>query len=33
VRPARKLVWAVDQVNRVYVLKLDLRAGPPKKLD
>jgi hypothetical protein len=31
--PARKLVWAVDQTNRVFVLKLDLQAGLPMKLD
>ncbi|MGA2619964.1 MAG: kelch repeat-containing protein [Thermoguttaceae bacterium] len=31
--PARKLVWAVDQTNRVFVLKLDPQAGPWKKLE
>jgi hypothetical protein len=31
--PARKLVWAVDQTNRVFVLKLDFQTGPPRKLD
>ena len=31
--PTRKLVWAVDQINRVFVLKLDPKAGLLKKLD
>ena len=31
--PSRKLVWAVDQTNRVFVLKLDPKAGTPRKLD
>jgi hypothetical protein len=31
--PARKLVWAVDQTNRVFVLKLDPKAGRLKPLD
>jgi hypothetical protein len=30
--PNRKLVWAVDQVNRVFVLKLDLKDTPLMKL-
>jgi hypothetical protein len=30
---ARKLVWALDQTNRVFVLRLDPKAGPAKGLD
>ena len=31
--PTRQLVWAVDQTNRVFVLKFDPRAGLLKKLE
>ena len=31
--PTRKLIWAVDQTNRVFALKLELKPGLLKKLD
>jgi hypothetical protein len=31
--PVRRLVWAVDQVNRVFVLKLDPNAGIVRTLE
>jgi hypothetical protein len=31
--PGRKLVWAVDQTNRVFVLRLDFQAGSPTRLE